>query len=333
MKKIILFLLLVSTFMPFVQGAEAKKLRLGHFPNLTHTQAIYARATGDFEKSIGVPIEWKSFNAGPSAIESLFAGAIDATYIGPTPTINGYVKSEGQALRIIAGATVGGAALVVRSDAGISSDKDFNNKIIATPQLGNTQDIAARLWFQEKGYTLKEKGGNLTVLPIANPDQLVLFQKKEIAGAWTIEPWVSRLEAEAGGKIFLEEKSLWPEGKYTTTHLIVSKKFLDKNRDLVKKLIAAHVEVTQKLIPSKEVETILGKELKRETGKELPNAIIHSALGRLTFTWDPVVTSLKKNALDAHKTKFLRSVPDLSAIYDLTLLSEVLIEKGLPPVR
>jgi len=313
---------------------EAKVLRLGHFPNITHAQALYAHATGEFEKAVGVPIQWSTFNAGPSAIEALFSDAIDATYIGPNPAINGYVKTEGEALRIIAGSASGGAALVILSDAGINSEKDFNDKTVATPQLGGTQDVAARNWFQSKGYKLKEKGGNLTILPISNADQLTLFQKKEIQGAWTVEPWVSRLEQEAHGKILLEEKSLWPEGKYVTTHLIVSTKFLQKNPQMIRKLLAAHVDVTQKINKDKKAAgIILNREIKTLTGKALADSVIESSLKRVDLTWDPISSSLKKSAEEAHNAGFLRESPDLAKIYDLTILNDVLKEKGLPSVQ
>src|SRR5262245_55668519 len=202
----------LSLFRSFAE--PARELRLGHFPNITHAQAVYARAGRQFEQKIGIPIKWTSFNAGPTAIEAIFADAIDATFVGPNPAINGFIKSRGEKFVIVAGAASGGAGLVVRKDAGIQSDKDFGGKTIATPQLGNTQDVAARQWFAAHGFKLREKGGNLTVLPLANPDQLTLFQKREIHGAWTVEPWVSRLELEGNGTLFLEEKKLWPEGRY-----------------------------------------------------------------------------------------------------------------------
>src|ERR1051325_536057 len=147
---------------------QAKPLRLGYFPNITHAQALYARATGVFERKLGVPIQWASFNAGPTAIESLFTDAVDATFVGPSPTVNGYVKSKGEKFVIVAGSASGGAGLVLRKDAGIKSDRDFANKVIATPQLGNTQDLAARLWFAEKGYRLRERGGSLSLVPLSN---------------------------------------------------------------------------------------------------------------------------------------------------------------------
>jgi NitT/TauT family transport system substrate-binding protein len=313
-------------------GKPASEIRIGNFPNITHGQAVHARATGEYEKKVGVPIRWTSFNAGPTAIESLFSGAIDATYVGPNPAINGYLKSKGQFV-IIAGAASGGAGLVVRKDAGIASEKDFNGKIVATPQLGNTQDVAAKLWFADRGYKLKEAGGNLTIMPLANPDQLTLFQKKEIHAAWTVEPWLSRLELEGGGQLFLDEKALWPDGRYVTTHLAIRKQFLDNNRELVKKLIGAHVDVTQQINSEKAgAARTINEELKKETGKALPEEVISRAMQRVEFTWDPIAASLRKSADAAYKIGFIRQEPDLGGIYDLGLLNEVLRERKLAEV-
>src|SRR5437867_8164307 len=193
-----------------VADPETAELRLGYFPNITHAQALYARATGDFERRTGARIKWTSFNAGPTAIESLFTDAVDATFVGPGPTINGYIKSRGVKFVIVAGSASGGAGLVVRKDSGIQSARDFPGKVIATPQLGNTQDIAARCWFADQGFRLRERGGDVSLVPLSNPDQLTMFKKKQIDGAWTVEPWLARLEVEAEGELFLEEKSLWP---------------------------------------------------------------------------------------------------------------------------
>ena len=287
---------------------EARQLRLGHFPNITHAQAVYARAGGQFERKIGVPIKWSSFNAGPTAIEALFTDAIDATFVGPNPAINGFIKSRGEKFVIIAGAASGGSGLVVRKEADIQNEKDFDGKTIATPQLGNTQDVAARVWFGERGYKLREKGGTLTLLPLSNPDQLTMFRKKQIHGAWTVEPWLSRLELEAGGELFLDEKKLWPNGRYVTTHLVVSKRFLAGNRKLITNLLAALVEVTQQINADKAAAAqVLNAELKRETGKALPDAVIARAMERVEFTWDPISSSLRKSAEAAHKIGFLRT--------------------------
>jgi NitT/TauT family transport system substrate-binding protein len=314
-------------------AAEKGVVRIGYFPNVTHGQALYGRATGSFEKQLGVKVQWVPFNAGPTAIESLFANAIDATYIGPGPTVNGYVKSRGEKFVVVAGAASGGAGLVVRSDAGIAADKDFNGKKVATPQLGNTQDIAARVWLNSKKFKLKEKGGTVALMPIANPDQLTLFQKKEIDAAWTVEPWLSRLELEAGGKLYLDEKTIWPEGKFVTTHLVVSKAFLQKNPEGVKKLLRAHVEATQSLNKDKAAAaTLLNGQLSKETGKELKAEVVQRALERVEFTWDPVSDSLHKGAQQAHEIGFIKTKPNLAGIYVLEPLNAVLKEKELPGV-
>ena len=190
-------------------------IRVGAFPNITHSQAMVGKSNGWFEKGMGpqVKIEWKSFNAGPSAIEALFAGAIDMTYIGPNPAISGYVRSNGEALRIVAGATSGGAALVVRNDSGIQKAEDFHGKKIASPQMGNTQDVALRAWLKAHGMKSTDKGGDVQVIPLANPDQLTLFLKKELDGAWAPEPWATRLIKEGNGHLFLDEPDTlaeWP---------------------------------------------------------------------------------------------------------------------------
>jgi NitT/TauT family transport system substrate-binding protein len=280
---------------------------------------------------LGGQIKWVAFNAGPSAIEALFADAIDATYVGPNPAINGFLKSRGEKFVVIAGSASGGAGLVLREDSGIGSEKDFANKIIATPQLGNTQDVAARQWFTSKGYKFKEKGGNLQILPLANPDQLTMFKKKEIHGAWTVEPWVSRLEIEGGGKLFLDEKTLWPNGNYPTTLLIVNRAFLASHPQSVKQLLAAHVKATQQINRDKTAAAlVLNNEIKKETGKELPERVITRALDRVDFTWDPYLNALSRAALSAHHLGYIRVVPDLKGIASLDLLNEVLGEINQP---
>lgn len=313
--------------------AAGQPLRLGHFPNVTHAQALYSRATGELEKDFGVPIKWITFNAGPSAIEALFTDAVDITWVGPNPAINGFLKSAGAKFVIIAGAASGGSALVIRSGSGIQTDRDFSHKTIATPQIGNTQDVAARMWFAEKGYRLTEKGGNLALIPLSNPDQLTMFRKRQIDGAWTVEPWVSRLEMEADAKVFLEEKTLWPDGRYATTVLVANKNVLTTRRDLVKKLLTTYIEITQKINADKtNVAAVLNAELKKETTKGLKPEVIERALSRVEFTWDPISSSLQASADAARKIGFLRKQSNLDGIYDLTVLNEALKEKKLPEV-
>jgi len=308
-------------------------LRIGHFPNVTHAQALLARSSGELERTVGAPVQWTLFNAGPSAVEALFASAVDAAYIGPNPAINGFIKSHGESFVIVAGAASGGAALVVRADAGIAVVADFHGKTVATPQFGNTQDVAARLWFAENGLVSRDRGGDLTILPLANPDQLLMFTKREIHAAWTIEPWVSRLEQEGNGRVFLEEKALWPSGRYVTAVLVVRREFLRGHPDAVHGLLAAHVETTRRLNADRDLAAqALCAELKRETAKELPLPIVRSALARVEFGWEPLPAALDKAALDAYRVGFLTARPDLSGIWELGPLQQVLKYKGLPAV-
>jgi NitT/TauT family transport system substrate-binding protein len=309
--------------------AEDTVIRLGYFPNITHAQALYAKATGAFDQK-GNRISWQSFNAGPTAIEAIFADEIDASYIGPNPALNGFIKSRGEKFVIVSGAALGGSGLVIRTDSGINSDKDFGGKRIATPQLGNTQDVAARKYFLEKGYKPIEKGGTISITPIANPDQLVLLKKKEIDGAWTIEPWLSRLEIQGGAKLFLDEKERWPDGRYITTQLIVSRAFLAKAPSSVSKLLGTHLDATTLIQSSKaEAGRIINDQIKKETGSALPEQVINQALTRVEFTVDPVASSLIESAKAAHEIGYLREEPKLQGIYDLTYLNVVLKERGI----
>ena len=318
-------------------------LRVGHFPNVTHAQAVIGhglsrQGRGWFEERLGpdVKIEWYVYNAGPAAMDAIITNAIDLTYVGPNPAINAHLQSRGEEIRIVAGACSGGAALVVQSDGRIKTDADFKNRRIATPQFGNTQDIAARAWLLSKGFRVSATGGDVSVMPTANPDQLALFQTGDLDAVWTVEPWVSRLVLEAKGRVYLEEKSLWSQtaGRYVTTHLASSVRFLTHEPELLKKWIAAHVELTQWIVQHPgEAKTILNREIKAETTKALSKAILDNAWRRLELTYDPIQASLLKSAEDAHRIGFLQNEPNLSRIYDLDLLNEVLREKGLPEIR
>jgi NitT/TauT family transport system substrate-binding protein len=312
-------------------------IRVGAFPNITHAQPMIGKANGDFEKAMGpsVKIQWTSFNAGPSAIEALFAGAIDMTYIGPNPAITGYVRSGGEALRVVAGAASGGASLVVRNDSGIQKPEDFHGKKVASPQLGNTQDVALRAWLKAHGMKSMDKGGDVQVVPLANPDQLTLFLKKELDAAWAPEPWATRLIREGNGRLFLEERDLWPQGQFVTTHLIVSAKFLRDHPHLVKNWLRAHVELTDWINSHQpEAKTILNQQIQKETGKALSPAVLDEAFGRLQVTYDPVRNSLLTSARSAYDAGFLgKQMPDLSKMYELSLLNQVLAEKGKKAVQ
>jgi NitT/TauT family transport system substrate-binding protein len=318
-------------------AAGENVVRVGAFPNITHPQAMVGKSNHWFEKAMGpqVKIEWKSFNAGPSAIEALFAGALDMTYIGPNPAISGYVRSNGEALRIVAGATSGGAALVVRNDSGIQKPEDFHGKKVASPQMGNTQDVALRAWLIAHGMKSRDKGGDVQVIPLANPDQLTLFLKGELDAAWAPEPWATRLIKEGNGRLFLDERSLWPNGDFITAHLIVRTQFLKEHPDLVKNWIRAHVELTDWInghLP--EAKILLNQQIAAETGKALPDAVLDESFGRMKATYDPLRASLMNAAKSAFEAGFLgRQMPDLSSLYDLSLLNEVLTEKGKKAIQ
>jgi NitT/TauT family transport system substrate-binding protein len=318
-------------------GAQVVEIRVGAFPNVTHAQPMVGKANGWFEKAMGpnVKIQWQSFNAGPSAIEAVFAGSLDMTYIGPNPAINGYVRSNGEALRIIAGATSGGAALIVRGDSGINTPGDFHGKRIASPQMGNTQDVALRAWLKSQGLKTRDKGGDVEVIPVANPDQLTLFLKKEIDAAWAPEPWASRLVHEANGRIFLDERTLWPNGQFLTTALVVNTKFLNEHPDLVKKWLRAHVELTGWInghVP--EAKQLLNQQIQKETSKPLSADVLNDAFSRMQVTYDPLRGPLLRAAQSAFDAGFLgRQMPDLSRIYDLTLLNQVLTEEGKKAIQ
>jgi len=336
-----LALALVCLFSPS-GNAEKVKLRVGHFPNVTHAQGVIAHGLsragkGWFEERLGkdVEIEWFVYNAGPSAMEALLAGSIDLTYVGPNPALNAHIKSEGDEVRIVAGACSGGAALVVQNDGRIKADADFKGKKIATPQLGNTQDVAARAWLASQGMRITQTGGDAMVIPTANPDQLALFQKGDLDAVWTVEPWVSRLEREAKGKVYLEEGSLWKEtgGKYVTVHLVSSVKFVKERAELLEKFIAAHVELTQWINANPdEAKRVLNTEIEAETKSSIAREILDSAWKRLEITYDPIRPSLLKCAESAHAAGFLDEKPDLSKIYELRFLTSVLTQKKLPEI-
>lgn len=312
-------------------------IRVGAFPNITHAQPMVGKANGFFEKALGpnVKIEWTSFNAGPSAIEALFAGAIDMTYIGPNPSITGYVRSQGEALRIVAGSASGGVSLVVRNDSGINKPEDFHGKKVASPQLGNTQDVALRAWLKAHGMTTIDKGGDVQVMPLANPDQLTLFLKKQLDAAWAPEPWATRLVREGNGRIFLDERDLWPKGEFVITNLIVSTKFLKEHPDVVKNWLRAHVELTDWIVAHPaDAKTLINQQIQKETTKALKPEVLDEAFGRMTVTYDPLRNSLLTSAHSAFQLGFLgKQMPDLSGIYDLTLLNQVLAEKKKKAVQ
>jgi len=322
-----------ATTAPASSSNEAVTVRLAYFPNLTHAPALVGTSQGTFQKALGanVTIDAKTFNAGPALIEALFAGEVDLGYIGPNPAINGYVKSKGEALRIIAGSASAGALFVVRPEANIKEAKDLAGKKLASPQLGNTQDVALRFYIESNGLETADKGGTVQIIPTQNPDILTLFKSGGIDGAWVPEPWGTRLIQEANGQLFLDERTLWPQGQFVTTNIIASTKFIQEHPDLVKKFLTAHVDTVQfiKANPD-EAKQIVNSEIERITTKALPTKVLDEAFKNVDVTYDPLPATLFKSADDAFSFGFLGDTkPDLTNIYDLTFLNEVLKEKNL----
>jgi NitT/TauT family transport system substrate-binding protein len=294
-------------------------LRVGHFPNITHAQGLVAsqltrEGKGWFESKLGgdVKIEWFTYNAGPSAMEALAANSIDMTYVGPNPALNLYAKAQGEEVRIIAGAAIGGAALVVQSDGRISKPEDFRGKAIATPQLGGTQDVTCRAWLIKQGYRITQLGGDVKVLPTANPDQLALFTAGKLDGAWTVEPWVSRLELESKGKIYLEQKDV------ITTVLVSSVKLLKEKRELVKKFAAAHAELTEWINKNPdEAKRLANAALKELTKREMPAELIQKSWPRINFTTELPAGGLEASVVEAQSVGFLKGAPDFKRIVEI----------------
>lgn len=302
-----------------VAGAADKQvIRFGHFPNITHAQGVIAHALsrqgkGWFEQRLGpgIEVQWFTYNAGPSAMEAIFAGSLDVTYVGPNPALNAHFKSKGEEIRVISGAANGGAALVVPADSGINKPADFRGKKIATPQLGNTQDISCRAWLKAQGFNVTQTGGDVIVVPAANPDQLPLFQSGGVNAVWTVEPWVTRLEREAKGKIFLEEKDV------ITTWLISSVKFLKEKRDWAKKIASANAELTQWIAANEaEAQKLLIDELKAETKSDFAADVVAQAWKRIKFTTEVSRDLVNKSVQDAKQAGFLKDPTDTSKLIE-----------------
>ena len=308
-------------------------LRLGYFPNLTHATPIVGVKKEFFSQALGknVKLETKTFNAGPEAVEALFSGAIDATYIGPNPTVNAWQKSKGQAIKVVAGAASGGVAFVVRPT--INGPADLKGKKIATPQLGNTQDVALRYWLKQHGLNAtKEGGGDVSIVPQANADTVTAWGGGAIDGAWVPEPTASRLVA-TGGKVLVDERALWPDGKFVITNLIVRTKFLKAHKDAVKNLVAGQVDANEFINANPdEAQKVVNAAIGEISGKAPDAKQTAAAWKTLTFLNDPLAPSLRDGAKHAQEVGLLEPV-DLNGIYDLSLLNQVLKAKGASEVK
>ncbi|WP_327352540.1 ABC transporter substrate-binding protein [Streptomyces sp. NBC_01304] len=319
-------------------AAEGKKLsvdevKIGYFPNVTHGTALAGLQQGTFQKELGgTSIKASPFNAGPAEIEALNSGAIDIGWIGPSPSINGFTKSGGKNLRIISGSASGGVSLVVNPKK-IKSLDDLKGKTIATPQLGNTQDVALLNYLAEKGYKVDATSGKGDV-SIARTDNKVTplaFKSGDIDGAWVPEPTASKLVAE-GGKVLLDEKKLWKDGKFVITNIIVRQEFLEKHPDVVEAVLRGSVKTNAwiKANPD-DAKKAINAQLKADSGKELPAEVIDPAFKNVDFIDDPLASTLSDEADHAVKAGLLKN-PLLDGIYDLRPLNKVLEAAGQPTV-
>jgi NitT/TauT family transport system substrate-binding protein len=315
-----------------VAPAPAKEVRLGYFGNVTHAPALVGVGKGFLAEELGTTrLRTQVFNAGPAAIEALNAGAIDATYIGPSPAINAFVKSDGEALRIVSGATSGGAQLVVRP--GIDGPADLKGKKLASPQLGGTQDVALRAWLAGQGLQTSPSGeGDVKITPTENAQTLQLFQSGKLDGAWLPEPWASRLVLAAGAKVLVDEKSLWPGGKFLTTHLIVATRFLQEHPQTVEALLRANLESIEWIRADRAAaEKVVNEQIAAASGKPLEDAVIQRAFGNIEVGTDPLAGTLDKLLADGVTARVTKKA-SLDGIYDLRLLNKVLAQEGQPAV-
>jgi NitT/TauT family transport system substrate-binding protein len=304
-------------------------LRLGYFPNVTHGAALIGLEGGLFQKNLGknVTLKPQVFNAGPDVVTAIFSGALDASFIGPGPSISAYQKSNGDAIRIVAGAASGGAFLVTKPS--ITKPSELKGKKIATPQLGNTQDIALRSYLKKQGFTTDTSGGgDVSIVPQDNAVTLTAFQQGQIDGAWVPEPWATRLVQEGGGKILVNEADLWPKGRYVTTDLIVAKTFLDAHPDVVKQLLEGELAAIKLAKTNRtQAEAYVASGIQKASGKTIAPGLVTASFDSIDFTVDPIAASLAKNAVESKALGFITSA-DVKGIYDLTLLNQVLKDDG-----
>jgi NitT/TauT family transport system substrate-binding protein len=299
-------------------GDGPRPVTIGYFANLSHAQAVLGVASGDFERAISpAKLETKIFNAGPSLIEALFAGAIDIGYVGPGPVLSAHARSGGQGIRVVAGAAADGVVIVARKGSGIHALADLAGKRVATPQLGNTQDISARHYLSA---VLGQKDLS-NVVPVDNAEQAALFSRGDVDAAWVPEPWGQRLISETGATAIAEEKDIWPSKQFLLSVVVTTPEFLAKRPDVVKQVLRAHRAWTRRLTddPEKYVEP-LGDALFALTGKRLAEGILPAALKRVRFVDQPDLDTFRTFAVWKHDLGFDRDVVGLGGLVDATAL-------------
>lgn len=314
LKPLLAFALLLAIALVY-GGAPAQdtvgktRLRLGYFPNITHAPALVGVARGTFAQAAGdnVNIETRVFNDGPTAMEALLAGEIDVAYVGPAPAINTFRKSQGRALRIVAGACSGGSLLIARPEARIGGVRDLDGKRVGVPQLGGTQDISLRSFLAQNGLAPREKGGTVEIVPVKNPDILALFKQKQLDAAWTAEPWATRIVKEAGAKYVLDERDLWHGAKLMTTVIVARTAFLEQKPELVQAIVSGHGETLKFLAAqTADAQKIANGEIKRLTGKSLPDDVLTQSWRNVEFVSDPNPAGIERFAQMAVEASYAK---------------------------
>ena len=316
---------------PSAAGTPAAELRLGYFPNITHAPALIGVANGYFQQELGsTKLTTQTFNAGPEEVSALLGGSLDAGFIGSGPAINAFAKSNGEAVRLVGGSTSGGAQLVVSPD--ITAPEQLKGKIIATPQAGNTQDIALKKWLKENNLANGTGPDAVTVQNIENPRTLDLFKKGEVAGGWLPEPWSSRL-VDAGAKVLVDEKSLWPDGKFPTTVLIVRTQFLAEHPQTVEALLRAEQKAIDLATSDPaQAKTVTNEAIKKITNSALSPAVLDRAFTELTFGLDPLAATFPQLAKDSVVAGVSQKETNLAGFVAVGPVNAVLGAAGKPAV-
>ena len=337
--KKLFFTLLLSLSFLVTACTSAKEttseIRIAHFPNVTHAQALISRSQNLFEKHIGpdYKVSYKVFNAGPAEIEAFFAGELDLGYIGPVPAINGHIKSDGDIV-ILAGATNAGAMLIAQKNSTINTISDLSGKKIAIPQIGNTQHLSLLSLLSENGLKDTTKGGTVEVIAAANPDIRTLLSSGNIDAAYVPEPWASRLVFELDAKIVLDEKEVFRNGNYSTAVVIGRKEFVEKNPDLVKRFLMAHLEATNFLNNNPtEAATQLNNQIKEHTGQKLAKEVMDSVLTRLDFNYDPITDSVMDFMNISLSENFISKLAESDQIFYFSILNDLLEADGKAPIK
>jgi sulfonate transport system substrate-binding protein len=313
---------------------SADVLRLGLSPTLNQAPGHVALATGRLSETLApTRVEVTAFNSGKDTALALLAGELDAAYMGPWPAASLFLRSGRFA--VVAGATVGGASLVVGRTSHIAQARDLRGRKVAVPGVSNTQDVALRAWLQDNGLRAGDQGGDVAVVEVDNPAVARLLRDGDVDAAWMPEPYPTYLEARGIADVLVDEAALWPDGEFLTSNLVVSTVYMDAHPDLVHRLVQAHVATVRFMQAQPErAEQLALRRLLAAGAPALGRDVLARAWDKLTFTWEPMPSSMVRVVENAHRVGLLAEPPEgILGIYRLDDLDEVLEERGLPAVR